>query len=53
MSFDRELFRFVEISDSKEHDIGRIEEPREGSVQKVDHYVDRDRENDHQGFQSR
>ena len=31
-SFDREQFRFVEISDSREHDTYGIEEPREGSV---------------------
>ena len=31
-SFDRELFRFVEVSDSKEHDTNGIEEPREGSI---------------------
>ena len=30
--FDREQFRFVEISDSREHDTYGIEEPREGSV---------------------
>ena len=31
-SFDMEQFRFVEISDSREHDSYGIEEPREGSV---------------------
>lgn len=31
-AFDREQFRFVEISDSKEHDTYGIEEPREGSI---------------------
>lgn len=31
-SFDREQFRFVEISDSKIHDTYGIEEPREGSI---------------------
>ena len=31
-SFDREQFRFVEISDSKMHDTYGIEEPREGSI---------------------
>ena len=31
-SFDIEQFRFVEISDSREHDSYGIEEPREGSV---------------------
>ena len=31
-SFDKEQFRFVEISNSKEHDTYGIEEPREGSI---------------------
>lgn len=31
-AFDKEQFRFVEISDSKEYDTYGIEEPREGSV---------------------
>ena len=31
-SFDREQFRFVEISASREHDIYGIEEPREGAI---------------------
>ena len=31
-SFDRGKFRFVEISDSKEHDTYGVEEPREGSI---------------------
>ena len=31
-AFDREQFRFVEISVSKEHDTNGIEEPREGTI---------------------
>ena len=31
-SFDREQFRFEEISDSREYDAYGIEEPREGSI---------------------